>query len=172
MTAFAANPADQDFQFSVRYRLLAPLKGKVTGKVAGKVAADQEPPWLDYSHHPASKLGLHNALLAVHDRKEILLARGEAFECSVFLVRHGQFEPLTQDGAERLFASLPTGDVKWLDLCQCLLPPIVAASVTGATTAASAASAGTRQLPLFPHVHTPYDDLDEAPAQHALDTAA
>lgn len=171
MSALANNPADQDFQFSVRYRLLARGKGKVAGKATGKIAADQEPPWLDYSHHPASKLGLHNALLAVHDRKEILQARGEAFECSVFLVRHGQFEPLTQDGAERLFASLPSGDVKWLDLCQCLLPPIaeLAASAAGATTASNAAA---RQLPLFPHVHTPYDDLDEAPAQHALDTAA
>lgn len=80
-------------------------------------------PWLDYSLHPASKLGLHNALLAQHDRIEILQARGAWFECGVFVVRHGYVEALSQAGAERLFATLPHGDVKWIDLCRCMLPP-------------------------------------------------
>ncbi|HUX65442.1 hypothetical protein [Sulfuricella sp.] len=32
---------------------------------------DGEPHWLDYSLHPATKLGLHNALLTLQDRLQI-----------------------------------------------------------------------------------------------------
>ena len=156
MTGDTTGPGDDGFQFSVRYRV-----------------PSHDAAWLDYSHHPASKLGLHNALLAVHDRCEILQARGEVFECGVFLVRHGRFEPLTQDGAERLFRSLPSGDVKWLDLCQCLLP-LLSGGFSVPRRSMSDCSVGLQlpeQIPLFPHVHTLYDDVDEGPARHVLDTS-
>ena len=133
-------------RFAVRYR---------TQAVEGGV------PWLDYSLHPGTKLGLHNALLAEHDRIEILRARGVPFECAVFVVHHGVAEPLTEEGAERLFACLPHGDVKWIDLCQCLLPPL--------PKSPASAAASVEQMTLFPHIPTPYDDLQVPPKPHALD---
>lgn len=138
-----APPPDDDFHFAVRYR---------TELVDGGV------PWLDYSLHPASKLGLHNALLAEHDRIGVLEARGGWFDCGVFIVRHGVAEPLTEAGAERLFAALPHGNVKWIDLCRCLLPPF-------------AGAAAAEQLPLWTHTHTLYDEQAEPSAHHGLDIA-
>jgi hypothetical protein len=120
--------------------------------------------WLDYSVHPASKLGLHNAMLAVHDRSEILEAHGCQFECAVFVVEEKSVERLSQETANALFASLPRGEVKWLDIKDFLLPsrpehvPAVAAEES---------IAEAEQLPLFPHVHTPYDDVAETP--HSID---
>ncbi|MEI7430858.1 MAG: hypothetical protein WCL27_10410, partial [Betaproteobacteria bacterium] len=43
------------------------------------------PRWVDYSIHPGSKIGLHNAMLTVHDRCEILQAHNCKFECAVFV---------------------------------------------------------------------------------------
>ena len=146
----AGAEADQ-FEFVVRYRAESIDRGRR---------------WLDYSKHPATKLGLHNALLAMHDRIEILEGRGERFVCQVFVARSGVCEPLTQAGAERLFAELPHGRVRWTDLCRCLLPPLPARSESGVVPSSP------EQLPLFPHTHTGYDDLDEHPARHALDVAA
>lgn len=143
-------PPDDGFHFAVRYRTQLVGEGV---------------PWLEYSLHPASKLGLHNALLAEHDRIEILEARGGWFECGVFVVRHGHAEALTQEGAERLFAVLPHGNVKWIDLCRCLLPPLSELSPP------PAAAASAPQLPLFAHTHTLYDEQEEMPARHALDVA-
>lgn len=155
MSETSEQRADDSFRFLVRYRTAAIEHGSK---------------WLDYSLHPATKLGLHNALLAVHDRIEILEARHDDFACGVFVVRHDQIEPLTQEGAERLFATLPNGDVKWLDLWQCLLPPIPdPAALT--LPAAGAPAEASAQIPLFTHTHTPYDDLDPPPAHH-FDTAA
>lgn len=144
---------DAPFHFVVRYRT---------------TAVDDGARWLDYSRHPASKLGLHNALLALHDRIEILQERGDPYECGVFVSRRGRFEPLTQQGAEHLFAVLPAGDVKWIDLCRCLLPPIPETTMRSAASG----SRGHEQLPLFPHVHTPYDDVETPSAAHALDISA
>ena len=155
----AALPVDDGFQFAVRYR---------------SELIEDGVPWLDYSIHPASKLGLHNALLAEHDRMEILQARGGWFECGVFILRHGRVEPLTQEGAERLFAALPHGNVKWTDLCRCLLPPVSEAPPVMAMPPVShweTAPAPAAQMPLFVHTHTPYDDLDEHPSVHVLDVA-
>lgn len=127
-----------------------------------------EPHWVDYSVHPASKLGLHNALLAVHDRMEILEAHGGRFGCAVFAVEGDSADCLSQQEAERLFSALPRGEVKWLDIHTCQLPFSPATS-TVATPARNLpkTAADRRQLPLFPHTHTPYDDLDERP--HQLD---
>lgn len=138
-----APPPDDDFHFAVRYRT---------------ELVDNGVPWLDYSLHPASKLGLHNALLAEHDRIEVLAARGGWFDCGVFVVRHGVAEPLTEAGAERLFAALPHGNVKWIDLCRCLLPPF-------------AGTATTEQLPLWAHTPTLYDEPAEPSQHHKLDIA-
>lgn len=120
--------------------------------------------WQDYSVHPASKLGLHNAMLAVHDRSEILAAHGCQFECAVFVIEDKSVERLSQEAANSLFAHLPRGEVKWLDIKEFLLP---SPPEQGAAPSASAVPPAAGQLPLFHHVHTPYDDLDQTP--HAID---
>lgn len=149
---------DDSFQFAVRYR---------TEEIEGGA------PWLDYSLHPASKLGLHNALLAEHDRIEILQARGGWFDCGVFVLRHGQAERLTQEGAERLFAALPHGNVKWIDLCRCLLPPLPETLLNKEPASPAVGDVqAPAQLPLFEHTHTLYDDVEEHPVHHILDVAA
>jgi hypothetical protein len=136
----------QHLKFAVRYwSSLLP---------EGFSAPDSEPPWVDYSLHPASKLGLHNALLAMHDRQEILAGDGAYFDCAVFLVGDEHCEKLSPEMAEKLFAALPHGKIKWLEIGH---------SDPSANSAAPANA--SQQLPLFPHTHTLYDDL-EAPAHH------
>jgi len=120
--------------------------------------------WLDYSIHPASKLGLHNAMLTVHDRSEILQAHGCQFECAVFIVEDERSERLSPETANELFASLPRGEVKWLAIREFLLP---SAPEQAPVAAADSASPQGEQLPLFAHVHTAYDDLEQTP--HAID---
>ena len=126
--------------------------------------ADGSPRWVDYSVHPASKLGLHNAMLAVHDREEILQAHGGEFGCAVFVVEGENTEQLSQQSANDLFSALPRGEVKWLDIHDFLLPlhPEELASSDSDTKAPVA-----EQLSLFGHTHTPYDDLDIT--THSLD---
>jgi hypothetical protein len=121
--------------------------------------------WLDYSVHPASKLGLHNAMLAVHDRSEILEAHGCQFECAVFVVEENRAERLSQETANQLFSSLPRGEVKWLDIKEFLLPSPL---LQGGAAPIDKALPAAEQLPLFAHVHTPYDDLEQA-SPHAID---
>ena len=126
-----------------------------------------EPRWVDYSIHPASKIGLHNAMLAVHDRCEIMQAHGCRFECAVFVVEGDSSEKLSQETANSLFQSLPRGDVKWLDIKEFLLPapPIPTTPETVNVTPTTA-----EQLPLFVHVHTPYDDINDSPHLIDIDT--
>lgn len=121
--------------------------------------------WVDYSVHPGSKLGLHNAMLAVHDRCEILEQHGGHFECAVFVSDGEHFEKLSPSVADSLFATLPYGEVKWLDIHACMLPPPPAAA--SAQTDSPGPEQPAEQLPLFAHVHTAYDDLDPTP--HAID---
>ena len=124
-----------------------------------------EPRWLDYSVHPASKLGLHNAMLAVHDRSEILRAHGCQFECAVFVVEDERTERLAPETANALFASLPSGEVKWLAISEFLLPSVPEAPPAETSPPAEALP---EQLPLLAHIHTPYDDdLDRT--FHAID---
>ena len=131
--------------------------------------------WLDYSVHPASKLGLHNAMLAMHDRSEILQAHGCQFECAVFVVGEGvgdvvgnaQAERLSPETANALFAALPSGELKWLAIREFLLParPVETFAEIAPEAAAPTAKISEsmpEQLPLFAHVHTPYDDLNDA----------
>lgn len=135
-----------------------------------------EPRWVDYSIHPGSKIGLHNALLAMHDRCEIMQAHGCRFECAVFVVEGGWCERLSEEAASRIFASLPRGDVKWLDIKDFVLPaPVVeeapgAAEVSDVADLASAPETPMQQLPLFPRMPTPYDDIDEPPRLIDVDT--
>ena len=126
--------------------------------------ADGSPRWVDYSLHPASKLGLHNALLAVHDRIDILQAHGGNFECAVFVQEGKLMEKLSQEKANNLFASLPRGEVKWLDIRDFLLPVL---SKKSPSTEVNKGKPAAEQLPLFEHVHTPYDDLEAK--THTLD---
>jgi hypothetical protein len=120
--------------------------------------------WVDYSLHPASKLGLHNAMLAVHDRLDILQAHGGQYECAIFVLSGETIERLSQEKAVALFAALPRGEVKWLAIRDFLLPPHPEAPLP---TTDSVALPPAQQLPLFAHVHTPYDDLDAD--RHTLD---
>lgn len=124
-----------------------------------------DPHWVDYSLHPASKLGLHNALLTLHDRRQILEQHGGIYECAVYVLENGREEMLTQEAAERLFALLPHGEVKWLDIRNFLLLPLVAGE---AETVVPPVEAPLEQLSLFEHVHTLYDDVveDAAPGAH------
>lgn len=149
-------------KFIVRY--WSSLLPKAPGEIG-------EPPhWVDYSVHPASKLGLHNALLAVYDRLEILEAHGGQFECAVFVLEDGQAEKLSRDMSNNLFASLPRGEVKWLDIKQFLLPVAPETPATPANTPATTqpeSAPPVVQLTLFEHTHTPYDDLDTP--THLLD---
>lgn len=123
--------------------------------------------WVDYSVHPASKLGLHNAMLAVHDRLEILEAHGGEFDCAVFVVEDEHTEKLSQENANELFSALPRGEVKWLDIHEFVLPQNPEEPAAAETSVEPPVS---EQLPLFGHVHTPYDDLDIPP--HILDVDA
>lgn len=123
--------------------------------------------WVDYSLHPASKLGLHNALLAVHDRLDILQAHGGQYECAIFVYLDDTMEMLSPQRAIALFASLPRGEVKWLAIRDFLLPLLPEAPPTTETVVDASVP---QQLPLFGHVHTPYDDLDAG--AHTLDVDA
>jgi len=128
---------------------------------------DGEPHWVDHSIHPPTKLGLHNALLTLHDRRQILEARDCLYECAVFYLEAGNEQMLTQETAERLFVSLPHGELKWPDIRDFLLLPTIdeeAAANDGATA---------QQLNLFeppPHTHTPYDEI--ATEHHEIETDA
>ena len=126
---------------------------------------DGEPRWMDYSLHPATKLGLQNALLTLQDRLQILERHGALYACSVFVLEFGREEKLTQEAAERLFASLPHGEVKWLDIRNFLLSPLADAEDSVTQEGAQA-----QQLHLFEQHHTPYDDAGME--RHEIETDA
>lgn len=125
--------------------------------------ADGEPHWIDYSVHPATKLGLHNALLTLHDRRQVLEGHGGRYDCAVFYVEAGEEQMLTQDDAERLFGQLPHGEIRGADIREFLLPapPAVEQSALPPDT----------QLSLFEPQHSPYDELNVAEI-HQLDANA
>lgn len=77
---------------------------------------------LDYSIHPPTRLGLHNAMLSRHDRLEILEAYGGQYECEVYVEEGINSCVLTQELAISLFNTLPSGEVKWTTIRECLLP--------------------------------------------------
>lgn len=122
---------------------------------------DGEPRWVDYSIHPATKLGLHNALLTLHDRRQILERSGSQYECAVFYLEAGKEEMLTEETAERLFGVLPHGEIHMPDIRKCMLAP----------QDEKGNSVAQQQLTLFEHIHTPYDD-DMQVERHELDANA
>lgn len=81
-----------------------------------------EPVPVDYSTHPPTKLGLHNALLAHHDRVEILESFDDDYLCEVYVVEGKRAQILTQEMAIRLFSQLPPGEVRWTEIRDFLLP--------------------------------------------------
>jgi len=127
---------------------------------------DGEPRWVDYSLHPPSKLGLHNALLTLHDRRQILEQHGGLYGCAVFVLESGEENKLTQEAAERLFSLLPHGEVKWLDIRNFLPLPQAEAKDSVSTTNEET----QEQLHLFEHQHTPYDD--DGAERHEIETDA
>lgn len=74
--------------------------------------ADGSPRLADYSIHPPTRLGLHNALLSHHDRVEILEVHGGQYECEVYVEEGINSYVLTQEQAISLFNTLPSGEVK------------------------------------------------------------
>jgi len=84
--------------------------------------ADGSPRLVDYSIHPPTRLGLHNAMLSHHDRVEILKAHGGKYKCEVYVVEGINSEVLTQEIATSLFNTLPHGEVKWTTIRKCILP--------------------------------------------------
>ncbi len=145
-------------QFTVRYwSTLLPDHHK----------ADGEPHWVDYSIHPATKLGLHNALLTLHDRRQILELHGGRYDCAVFYIEAGEEQQLTQEAAEHLFGHLPHGEIRGADIRHFLLPP--PAPPPEETPEPEAAA--LEQLSLFEPHHTPYDDV-KTEGHHELDANA
>jgi len=142
-------------KFIVRY--WSSLLPKECCKVDGK------PRWLDYSIHPASKLGLHNALLTVHDRVEVLVANGGRFECAVFWEEESRTEKLSPEAANSLFGSLPPGAVKWLDVGRFLLPEQPHFQHVDERLPEQ------EQLQLFVQKHAPYKDRNAAPHLFDID---
>ena len=101
-------------QFVVRYwSSLLPMEFR---------KADGSPRLVDYSIHPPTRLGLHNALLSHHDRLEVLKAHGGIYECEVHVDEGINSLVLTQEHAINLFNTLPKGEVEWTTINTCLLP--------------------------------------------------
>ena len=127
----------------------------------------EQPHWIDYSVHPATKLGLHNALLVVHDRLEILKAHGGTYGCAVFVVDRERCEMLLPEVANALFPHLAPGNVRWLDIQTFRLPAVVIeAEPPNAESTVSFPADLAEQQPLFPTLPTPYD---AHPTFHQLD---
>lgn len=127
---------------------------------------------LDYSVHPPTRLGLHNAMLTRNDRVEILEAYGGEFECEVFVIEGMNSHPLTQELAVRLFHALPSGEVKWLTIREFLWPPgpppELPESPAQSQQLAAAQISHETQLHLFEYTHP----QDEQPQVHHFDADA
>ncbi len=120
----------------------------------GHRAPDGSPRMLDYSTHPATKLGLHSALLSHHDRTEILASHGAEYLCEVFVMEGEDAYVLTQEVAVGLFYGLPDGELKWTTIQEFLLPQ-------ERRIPQQLAASHERQLQLFEYTHAPYDDVAE-----------
>ena len=133
-------------QFIVRYwSSLLPMEFR---------KADGSPRLADYSIHPATRLGLHNAMLSHHDRMEILKEHGGEYECEVYVVEGENSHVLTQELAISLFNTLPSGEVKWTTIRKCLLPQKQEANHPVITEEIS----HEQQLHLFEYTHQPDGD--------------
>jgi len=119
--------------------------------------ADGSPRLVDYSIHPPSRLGLHNALLSYHDRVEILEALGGTYECEVYVVEGINAQLLTLEMAVKMFNHLPTGEVKWTTIREFLLPQHPESPPPSRHVVHEEISHDS-QLHLFEYAHVPGDD--------------
>ncbi|OIQ89739.1 hypothetical protein GALL_283550 [mine drainage metagenome] len=148
-------------QFVVRYwSPLLPLEHR---------EVDGTPRLVDYSTHPPSKMGLHNALLSQHDRIEILRSHGGSYQCEVFVVEGSSARALTREAAMALFRSLPHGEVRWTDIGEFLLPERRLMPHPVAIPVAMEDTAAGRQFQLFEYSREAYAEIM---APHELDTDA
>ncbi|MDZ4202427.1 MAG: hypothetical protein U1C96_09815 [Gallionella sp.] len=105
---------------------------------------------LDYSIHPPTRLGLHNAMFVCNDRREILETYGGTYECEVYVVEGMNSQMLTQELAIKLFNALPSGEVKWITIREFLQPR---------QDSTGAACSPQDQLHLFEYTHQPDDEI-------------
>jgi hypothetical protein len=118
--------------------------------------ADGSPRLVDYSIHPPTRIGLHNAMLSHNDRLEILEAHGGQYQCEVYVVEGVHAHVLTREMAVDLFNALPHGEVKWTTIREFLLPKKNEDKVE--QRAFTREVSHERQLHLFESGHAPYDD--------------
>jgi hypothetical protein len=81
----------------------------------GKPPMPQAAGWEEHSSHPATRLGLHNAILAAEDRLSILRARcGEVpHGCAIFIVGAERAIAASVAEAEALLAAIGDTDPAW-----------------------------------------------------------
>lgn len=118
---------------------------------------------LDYSVHPPTRLGLHNAMLTRHDRLEIIESYGGQFECEVYVVEAMNSYVLTEELAVTLFNALPSGEVKWTTIRKFLLPQ----NREVQSPATTAPVTHEQQLHLFEYAHV--SDGESSPHQFDID---
>lgn len=87
------------------------------------VPAGDTPPqrltgWEDHSSHPATRLGLHNAILAAEDRLSILHARhgGVPHGCDIFIIGQERNVVVSVAEAEELLELIDHGALAWKTL--------------------------------------------------------
>ena len=123
-------------------------------------------PWVIYSLHPPSKLGLHSAMLSMHDRLEILAAHGGEFVCALFVLEDEKIEPLPPELVDTLFSVLPKRELTWAEFESYLHP----SPIKEPESVPFIPPPAPEPLPTIAHTHTLYDDLEPTP--HILDVDA
>ncbi len=78
--------------------------------------------WLDHSIHPASRLGLHNAILAAEDWLSILRSKYglTPHGCDIFVDERDKTIALNLSEAQTLYNFLEHGQLQWA-LCEQVL---------------------------------------------------
>lgn len=74
-----------------------------------------DPAWIDHSTHAASRLGLHNAILAAEDRFATLrlLHPETPHGCVIFVVQEDKLHILSVHEADMLLDMLEHGEFSW-----------------------------------------------------------
>ena len=78
--------------------------------------------WISHSAHPATRLGLHNAILSAEDRLAILHRSEEVTPhgCDIFLTEGGKTVILSVHEADELLGMLERGEFCWEGLSEML----------------------------------------------------
>ena len=116
--------------------------------------------WISHSAHPATRLGLRNAILSAEDRLAIL-HRSDEFSphgCDIFLTEGGKTVILSVHEADELLGMLERGEFSWESLGEML------ASQTGPDEASNLDNP-------FPGHAPPAPEPSEASPPHALPQA-